>query len=161
MMRRTSWAVKTGMQYFWPLVLSKTPNLRKISSPPYLLSSSWTSSFTSLLALYWALARCLTMCCCHCCCSVTKLSPTLGNPMDCRTPGFPVSHHLPEFAKFTSIESVMSSNHLILCRPLLLPTIFPSIRIFPMSQLLASKVKVLELQLQHQSFQIVFRVDFF
>ena len=68
------------MQYFWPLVLSKTPNLRKISSPPYLLSSSWTSSFTSLLALYWALARCLTICCCRYCCSVTKLSQRLATP---------------------------------------------------------------------------------
>ena len=32
--------------------------------------------------------------------------------------------------KFTSIESVMPSNHLILCHPLLLPSIFPSIRVF-------------------------------
>ena len=32
--------------------------------------------------------------------------------------------------KLTSIESVMASNHLILCRPLLLPSIFPSIRVF-------------------------------
>ena len=38
-----------------------------------------------------------------------------------------------------SIESVMPSNHLILCRPLLLPpSIFPSIRVFQMSQLFAS-----------------------
>ena len=34
-------------------------------------------------------------------------------------------------AKLTSIESVMSSNHLTLCHPLLLPSIFPRIRIFP------------------------------
>ena len=34
------------------------------------------------------------------------------------------------FLKFTFIESVMLSNHLILCRPLLLPSIFPSIRVF-------------------------------
>ena len=41
--------------------------------------------------------------------------------------------------KLTSIESVMPSNHLILCRPLLLlPSIFPSIRSFQMSQLFAS-----------------------
>ena len=40
----------------------------------------------------------------------------------------PISHSLP---KFVSIESVMLSNHLILCRPLLLlPSIFPSIRVF-------------------------------
>ena len=51
--------------------------------------------------------------------------------MDCSTPGFPVLHHLPELAQTYSIESVMPSNHLILCHPLLrLPSIFPSIRVF-------------------------------
>ena len=40
--------------------------------------------------------------------------------------------------RLMSIESVMPSNHLILCRPLLLPSIFPRIRLFPMSQLFAS-----------------------
>ena len=34
------------------------------------------------------------------------------------------------FLKLISIKSVMPSNHLILCRPLLLPSIFPSIRVF-------------------------------
>ena len=63
--------------------------------------------------------------------------------------------------KLMSIESVMPSNHLILCRPLLLlPSIFPSIRSFPMSQLFTSSGQVLELQLQYQSLQWVFRVDF-
>ena len=56
-----------------------------------------------------------------------------------------------------SIASVMPSNHLILCRPLLLPpSIFPSIRVFSNKQGLFSShqvAKVLELQLQHQSFQ--------
>ena len=46
-------------------------------------------------------------------------------------PGLPVHHKLLEFFKLMSIESVMSSNHLILCCPLLLlPSIFPSIRVF-------------------------------
>ena len=50
--------------------------------------------------------------------------------MDCRTPGFPVLHYLPEF-KLMSIESMMPSSHLILCHPLLLlPLVFPSIRVF-------------------------------
>ena len=40
--------------------------------------------------------------------------------------------------KLMSIESVMPSNHLIFYRPLLLPSIFPSIRVFPMSQLFPS-----------------------
>jgi len=51
--------------------------------------------------------------------------------MNCSVPGFPVLHHLPEFAQTHVIESVMPSNHLILCHPfLLLPSIFPSIRVF-------------------------------
>ena len=55
---------------------------------------------------------------------------TLCDPMDCSTPGFPVLHQLPEL-KLLSIKSVMPSNHLILCRPLLLPpSVFPSIRVF-------------------------------
>ena len=57
--------------------------------------------------------------------------PTLCNPMDCSTPDFPVLHHLPEFAQFMSIELMMSSHHFILCHPLLLlPSTFPSIRVF-------------------------------
>ena len=51
--------------------------------------------------------------------------------MDCSTPGFPVLHHLLELLKLMSIESVMPFNHLILCHSLLLlPSIFPSIRVF-------------------------------
>ena len=58
--------------------------------------------------------------------------------------------------KFMSIESVMPSNHLILCRPLLfLPSIVPSRRVFSSESVLffSSSGKVLEFQLQHQSFQ--------
>ena len=62
--------------------------------------------------------------------SCSVMFNSLG-PMDWSTPGFPVLHHLPELLKFLSIELVMPSNHLILCRPLLLlPPIFPSIRVF-------------------------------
>ena len=63
--------------------------------------------------------------------SVAQSCPTLCDPMDCSTPGFPVHHQLPELLKLMSIESVMPSNHLILCHPLLLlPSIFSSIRVF-------------------------------
>ena len=62
--------------------------------------------------------------------SVTQLCLTLSNPMECSMPGLPVHQQLPGMLKLKSIESVMPSNHLILCRPLLLPLIFPSIRIF-------------------------------
>ncbi|XP_061285662.1 EF-hand calcium-binding domain-containing protein 11 isoform X1 [Bos javanicus] len=66
-----------------------------------------------------------------CCCSVAQSCPTLCNPVDCSTPGFRVLHYLLELVKLMPIESVMPSNHLILsCPLLLLPSIFPSIRVF-------------------------------
>ena len=62
--------------------------------------------------------------------SVAQSCPTLCDPMNRSTPGLPVRHQLPEFTQ-TSIELVMPSSHLILCRPLfLLPLIPPSIRVF-------------------------------
>ena len=65
--------------------------------------------------------------------SVAQSCPTLCDPMNRSMPGLPVHHRLPESTppKPMSIELVMPSNHLILCRPLLLlPSIFPSIRAF-------------------------------
>ena len=72
-------------------------------------------------------------------CSVAQSCLTLCDPMDCSTPGFPVLHHLLEFAK-TSVELVMPSNHLILSCPLLhLPSVFKSITVsFPVSLLFQS-----------------------
>ena len=63
--------------------------------------------------------------------SVAQSCQTLCNPMDCRTPGFTVLHQLLELEQLMSIELVIPSNHLILCNPLLLlPSIFPSNRVF-------------------------------
>ena len=64
--------------------------------------------------------------------SVQSLSCVqLCNPMDCRMAGIPVHHQLLEFTQTHVIESMMPSNHLILCCPLLLPpSIIPSIRVF-------------------------------
>ena len=63
--------------------------------------------------------------------SVTQSCPTLGDLMNCSTPGLPVHHHLPEFTQ-TYVQRVGDlSSHLILCHPLcLLPQIPPSIRVF-------------------------------
>ena len=64
-------------------------------------------------------------------CSITKLYPTLCNPMNCSTPGFSVHHYIQSSLKLMSNESKMLSNHLILCQPLcFLPSVSPSIRIF-------------------------------
>ena len=63
--------------------------------------------------------------------SVAQSCPTFCDPMDFPVlPRFPVLHCLPEFAQTHVIESVMPSNHLILCHPLLLPSVFPSIMFF-------------------------------
>ena len=68
-----------------------------------------------------------------CCCSIAKSCLTFCNPMMATTAcqaslSFTISQSL---LKLMSIESVKPSNHLILCRPLLLlPSIFPSIRVF-------------------------------
>ena len=62
--------------------------------------------------------------------SVTHSCLTLHDPMDCSMPGFPVNDS-QSLLKLMSIESVMPSNHLILCHPLLLlPSNFSSIRVF-------------------------------
>ena len=72
--------------------------------------------------------------------SVIQSCPTLCDPMDCSTPGFPVHHQLLEFTKLMSIESVMPFNHLIICHPLcLLSSNFPSIRVFSNESVLPIK----------------------
>ena len=69
--------------------------------------------------------------------SVTQSCPTLCDLMNHSMPGLPVQHQLPSSLRLTSIESVMPSSHLILCCPLLLPPIPPSIRVFSNDQLFA------------------------
>ena len=74
-----------------------------------------------------------------CCCSVAKSCPDLCNPMDSSKPGSVVLHYLLELPQIYVHWVRMLSNHLILCHPLLLlPSIFPSIRVFFQSQLFAS-----------------------
>ena len=72
--------------------------------------------------------------------SVAQSCPTLCDSMDCSKSGLSVHHQLLILLKFMSIESVMPSNHLILCHPLpLLPSIFPSIRVFSNESVLHSR----------------------
>ena len=80
----------------------------------------WTSHFITC----WQLPVCQFS-------SVAQSCPTLCDPVDCSTPCFPVHHQLLSSPKLMFTESVMPSNHLILyCPLLLLPSIFPSIRVF-------------------------------
>ena len=93
---------------------------------------------------------------------VWLMSVLQSNPMDCSTPGFPVPHHVPELVQ-TRVHWV--DDAIQPSPPLSSP--FPSA--FSLSQhqglfqwvgSLHQVTKVLELQLQHQSFQWIFRVDF-
>ena len=65
-----------------------------------------------------------------CCCSVFQSCLTLCKHMDCSSPCFPVLTVSQGLLKLMSIDSVKPSNNLIICCPLLLlPSIFPSIRV--------------------------------
>ena len=97
-----------------------------------------------------------------CCCSVAQLCPTLCYPMDCSMPGFPVLHYLLELAETWVhwVSDAIQPSH---------PLSPPSLPAFNLSQhqrlfqWVSSShqvAKVLELQLQHQSFQWIVRADF-
>ena len=65
-----------------------------------------------------------------CCCSVVKLCLTLCNPMKCSMPGFPVLHYIPKLAQthvYWTGDTIQPSHSL--SPLLLLPPIFPSIRV--------------------------------
>ena len=93
--------------------------------------------------------------------SVTQLCPTLCNPMNCSTPGFPVLHQLPEFTQ-TQVhlvgDAIQASHPIVLFSSYLQS--FPAAESFPIVSSLHQVAKVLELQLQPQSFQWIFRNDF-
>ena len=95
------------------------------------------------------------------CCSVAKSCPTLYYPMNYSTPGFPILHYLPEFAQTHVhwVDDTIQPSH-----PLL-PASPPALSLsqyqgpFKWVSSLHQVAKVLEFQLQHQSFQWIFRTD--
>ena len=98
---------------------------------------------------------------CCCCYSVAKSYLTLCNPMDCSTPGFPVIHYLLEFAQIHVhwVSDAIKPSH---------PLSFPSPLVLSLSQnhglfqwvgFSHQVAKVLEFQLQHQSFKWTSRTD--
>ena len=98
------------------------------------------------------------------CCSVAQSCPTLCDPMDCSTPGFPVLHHLPEFAQthLHWVGDAIQPSH-----PLSSPSP-PALNLSQHQDLfqwvgsLHPSTKVLELQLQHEySGLISFRIHLF
>ena len=92
--------------------------------------------------------------------SVAQSCPTLCNPTDCSAPGFPVHHQLPELTHVHWVGDAIKPSY---------PRLSPSPPAFNLSQnqglfkWVSSShqvTKVLEFQLQHQSFQWIFRTDF-
>ena len=94
--------------------------------------------------------------------SVTHSCPALCDPMDCSTPGFPVHHQLPALAQ-THVhrisDATQPSHPLSSTSP---PAFYLSQHqgLFQWISSSRQMAKVLELWLQHQSFQWVFRIDF-
>ena len=94
---------------------------------------------------------------------VAQSCPTICNPMDCGMPGFPVHHQLPELAHahFHQVGDAIQPSY-----PLssLSPPTFSLCQHQDLFQWVSSSyqmAKVLELQLQHQSLQWIFRIDSF
>ena len=102
-----------------PLIFEVGSFSRGCLSQPWSLHTGWSSTPPHVVARNGSQSS-----------SVAQSCPTLCDPVNRSTPGLPVHHQRPEFTQLMSIESVMPSNHLILCRPLLLlPPIPPSIRV--------------------------------
>ena len=128
---------------------------------PWWWSRCWLENHTmkSSLTSKTSLGR---YCCCCCCCSVGLSWQTLCDPMDCTMPGLPLLHYLPEFPQthVPWVGDAIQPSH---------PRLLPSPLSFNLSQhqglfqWVSSShqvAKVLELQLQQQFFQWIFRVDF-
>ena len=98
----------------------------------------------------------------NCCVVVQFLCQTLCNPMKFSMPGFSVHHYLPEFAQ-THVQwvgdAIQPSHPLLPPSPLAL-NLSQHQGLFQWVSSSHQVAKVLELQLQHQSFQWIFRVDF-
>ena len=97
-----------------------------------------------------------------CCCSITKSCLTLWDPMDRRVPVFPINHYLLVFAQIHIhwvCDAIQSSHPLSPPSP---PAQYLSQHqsLFQWVNPLHRVTKVSELQLQHQSFQRIFRADF-
>ena len=139
---KESWELKNGC--FWTVVLEKTLEshlLNKNKSQIYSIALGEQVFFLKYRIISVQFS------------SVAQSCLTLCDPMNCSTPGLPVHHQLLEFTK-THVHRVGDAiNHLILCCSFLLPSIFPSIRVFSNESALHEVAKILEFQLQLQSFQ--------
>ena len=128
---------------------------------PNWLVITLSSRLTTVLNLPSIISRFASYVCSFCCCLVTNPCLTLCNPRDCSSPGFPVCY-LPEFAQ----AHVQRADDAIQPSHLLSPPSLPALNLsqdqglFQWVGFSQQVARVLELLLQHQSFQWIFRVDF-
>ena len=143
-----------------------TESSHRISSEPMhlwcLFCVQWPLLIKAAGSLYQGPPQWVPFNFCQSLSSATQLCPTLCDAMDCSTPSLPVHHQLPEFAQ-THVHQVGDAfwpSH---------PLLSPSPPAFHLSQhqgvfqwvsLSHQGAKILEFQLQHQSFQWIFRIDF-
>ena len=94
--------------------------------------------------------------------SITQSCPTLCDPMDCSMPGFPVLHYIPELAQIHVhwVGDAIQPSHPLLSPSSLALNLSQHQGLFQWVSSLHQVAKVLEFQLQHQSFQWIFRTDF-
>ena len=94
--------------------------------------------------------------------SVTQSCLILCDPMDCNSPGFPVHRQLPELAQ-THVHQVgeaIQQSHPVFPFSSCLQSFPASLTLFQQVSSSHQVAKALELQLQHQSYQWIFRPDF-
>ena len=102
---KTTWAAMT-----WGERIKESPD------DPHFLWIIWSQIHLCLWTKYICQLPHVSICCCH---LVSQSCPALCNPTDCNIPGFPVLHHLPEFAQ-THIH--WASDAIPLSHPLLPPS---------------------------------------
>ena len=116
--------------------------------------TAWIYSFSTCQIFYLICLFCVFFC------SVAQSCLILCDPMNCSIPGFPVFHHLPEFIQ-THVhwvsDAIQPSNPLSSISP---PALILSKHRGLFQWIKCQVANVLELQLQHQSFQWIFRVHF-
>ena len=92
--------------------------------------------------------------------SVAQLGPTFCHPMECSMPGFPVLHHLPEFAQTHVhwVSDAIPTSHSLLSTS---PPMFKLFQQWGLFQWVSSSHHLaVVLELQHQSFQWIFKITF-
>ena len=146
----------------WARFINKTSQDKMVTTATHTLLSSKTSYFSKIMytVVIWYKPK-LGKSMLGTCCSVTKSCPTLCDLMDCSSPGFPVLHCLLAFAQTHAhwVSDAIQPSHPLSSSP-------PACNLSQHQSLLKwvrawhQVAKELELQLQPQSFQWIFRVDF-